>query len=206
MADRYCTRCDGLQRTSPNAVPCTRCNGTGYEPENAPQPPSGASVSERVREVSWPPLARNHTCWVTVNTGDPRGDEHIPLNDGEKATWNRAIEECQRATAYAHGPVGSRGFALAQWLWVHHRGDFPTPEYREIHAALLGVSGEQALTQQRALSSPRQEGEAVYQFRDAYGAWRDTTEGHYKIETALDKRVLYTHPSTAASTQGDDNE
>ena len=51
MADRYCTRCDGLQRTSPNAVPCTRCNGTGYEPGNAPQPPSGASVSKRAREL-----------------------------------------------------------------------------------------------------------------------------------------------------------
>lgn len=28
----FCTRCDGLQRTTPSAVPCTRCGGTGYEP------------------------------------------------------------------------------------------------------------------------------------------------------------------------------
>lgn len=27
-----CLRCDGLQRTTAHAVPCTRCGGTGYEP------------------------------------------------------------------------------------------------------------------------------------------------------------------------------
>lgn len=29
-----CTRCDGRQRTTANAVPCTRCNGTGREPRS----------------------------------------------------------------------------------------------------------------------------------------------------------------------------
>lgn len=51
---------------------------------------------------------------------------------------------------------------------------------------------EQALTQQRG------ECEAVYQFRDAYGAWRDTTKAHYDIETSLDRRTLYTTPQPSA--------
>ena len=29
---RYCTRCDGRQRTTSRAEPCTRCGGSGYEP------------------------------------------------------------------------------------------------------------------------------------------------------------------------------
>lgn len=32
---QFCTRCDGLQRTSPCAEPCSRCGGTGYEPTAA---------------------------------------------------------------------------------------------------------------------------------------------------------------------------
>ena len=29
----YCTRCDGLRRTSPNAARRARCGETGYEPK-----------------------------------------------------------------------------------------------------------------------------------------------------------------------------
>lgn len=56
---------------------------------------------------------------------------------------------------------------------------------RDIERAL-----EQALTQQR--------GEAIYQFRDAYGAWRDTTKSHYQVEDRHDKRILYTTPQPSA--------
>ena len=44
-------------------------------------------------------------------------------------------------------------------------------------------------------------GEAVYQSRDAYGAWRDTTKTHYDTETQHDTRVLYTAPQVEAKRQ-----
>lgn len=60
--------------------------------------------------------------------------------------------------------------------------------YREIDAAIAALT--------RAAES---QGEAVYQYRDAYGAWRDTTAEHYAKEQAhLDMRTLYTHPTPAA--------
>lgn len=38
---QFCTRCDGLQRTTSRAEPCSRCGGTGYEPVAAAAKPSG---------------------------------------------------------------------------------------------------------------------------------------------------------------------
>ena len=143
MADRYCTRCDGLQRTSPNAVPCTRCGGTGYEPANAPQPPAAASVSERAREL----LAEE---------------------------WKR--------------------------------DGHPAMAHALLNADLLSDKNPAIRAIERALSSPRQEGEAVASIclvtdrrLPHFAAAEIQLYGGYEPKIG-DK--LYTHPSTAASTQG----
>jgi hypothetical protein len=59
------------------------------------------------------------------------------------------------------------------------------------------AKGDPGAVEYTPTAAPAGEAVAIYQYRDAYGAWRDTTEGHFAIETKLDKRVVYTHPPAA---------
>jgi hypothetical protein len=106
----------------------------------------------------------------------------------------------------AHPPSGASVSERARNMLsaAYREADMHEHAYNLTHYPRTTTSEQEVALSaiERALSSPRQEGEVVYQFRDGYGAWRDTTKSHYEADDRHDKRILYTHPSTAASTQG----
>jgi hypothetical protein len=126
---------DNPPRPCPRKFAYNECVAAARELDRAATLDAGATDA-----VVWPPLARESEDHVMLDCGreclplSGRGEPN-PISD-EKGTWNRAIEECQRAVSMARGIGRERAYPLARWLTVHFRNG-NVPEAREIADLLL---------------------------------------------------------------------